>query len=396
MNKFNTKTVLAASVIMASALLAGCGGGSDSGSSKPTAPEVSYGSIDGAVQKGPLQPGSVVTAFELNEALAKTGREHTTQINDYEGNYDLEGEFADTYLELVAEGYYFNELTGSTADQMTMSAFVDIDSASEVNFNTATAVMKDAIMSKVQAGVSFDDAVKATTIDLLNLYSYDAEQWADVINFYNVNLSNSGDVSTMLLVISASTVAMADNDGLTLEQQINELGKILINPESAEFAEAKQALTQYSLALYKTAAYENTQKYYADNGLDFDIPHVDYFIDIDGDGVLPNKDLPVFRYTSGISVGVNEETIGSQYPAGVSAIDYQGRPMTFEVIGEFKHGEIASIEYTDKGVSIWYRLTNVDFEGIVDDCVTVNTVQPAPANFTYDACITLNHNKDAL
>ncbi|MDF5468812.1 hypothetical protein P3701_26440, partial [Vibrio parahaemolyticus] len=177
------------------------------------------------------------------------------------------------------------------------------------------------------------------------------------------------------------------DNGLTLEQQIEKIGQVLLAPKSIQFAEMKQALTQYSLALYKTAAYENTQKYYADNGLDFDIPHVDYFIDIDGDGVLPNKDLPVFRYTSGLSLAATEESIGEEVPAGAGAIDYQGRPMRFEVIGEFKHGEIASIEYTDTGVSIWYRLTDVDFEGqSFEDCVTVNTVKPAPANFPWKAC----------
>ncbi|EGR2744661.1 hypothetical protein MYC06_005014, partial [Vibrio parahaemolyticus] len=110
---------------------------------------------------------------------------------------------------------------------------------------------------------------------------------------------------------------------------------------------------------------------------------------VDGDGVLPNKDLPVFRYTSGLSLAATEESIGEEVPAGAGAIDYQGRPMTFEVIGEFKHGEIASIEYTETGVGITYRLTDVNITETVDDCVTINTVKPAPANFTYDACVTL-------
>lgn len=105
--------------------------------------------------------------------------------------------------------------------------------------------------------------------------------------------------------------------------------------------------------------------------------------------MLPNKDLPVFRYTSGLSLAATEEYIGQEVPAGVSAIDYQGRPMTFDVIGEFKHGEIASIEYTETGVGIWYRLTDINITETVDDCVTINTVKPAPANFTYDACVTL-------
>ncbi|EME3979708.1 hypothetical protein ACSKC7_002236 [Vibrio alginolyticus] len=366
--------------------LIGCGGSSGGRDNNDSGQSYQFG---GAVQKGPLQPGSVVTAYELNQDLEKTDISYTTQIEDYEGNYNMNERFNTPYVELVAQGNYFNELTGKSDEQMRMSAFVDMNATTQVNFNVATAAMKASIMAKVQAGQTFEEAVHEATAELLSLYSYDPEQWADGINFYNVNLSNAGDTSTVLLVISASTLTMATENGLTLEQQIEKIGQVLLEPNSVQFEEMKQALTKYSLALYKTAAYENTQKYYADNGLDFDIPHVDYFIDVDGDGVLPNKDLPVFAYTSGVSIAATEESIGQEVPAGVSAIDYQGRPMTFEVIGEFKHGEIASIEYTDSGVSIWYRLTDVNIDATIEDCVTVNTVKPAPANFTYDACVTL-------
>ena len=380
-----SKTLLATALFAAPFTLIGCGGSSD-GHNNDSGQQYQFG---GAVQKGPLQPGAVVTINELDQDLQPTGRSYTTQIEDYEGNYSVKERFSTPYTELVAHGYYFNELTNSTDEQMSMSAFVDMNATTQVNFNVATAAMKQSVMTQVQAGTEFNKAVDKTTSDLLRLYSYDPEQWADDINFYNVNLSNSGDTSTLLLVISASTLTIATDSGLTLEQEIEKIAQVLLEPESTQFEEMKQALTQYSLALYKTAAYENTQKYYADNGLDFDIPHVDYFIDIDGDGVLPNKDLPVFRYTSGVSLAATEESIGQEVPAGAWAIDYQGRPMTFEVIGEFKHGEIASIEYTDKGVSIWYRLTDINITETVDDCVTINTVKPAPANFTYDACVTL-------
>ncbi|MCX8821627.1 hypothetical protein NOK72_16335 [Vibrio parahaemolyticus] len=381
-----SKTLLTTALFTIPFALIGCGGSSGGSDNNNSGQPYQFG---GAVQKGPLQPGSVVTAYELNQDLEKTDTSYTTQIEDYEGNYSMNERFNTPYVELVAQGDYFNELTGKSDEQMRMSAFVDMNATTQVNFNVATAAMKASIMAKVQAGQTFDKAVNETTSALLSLYSYDPDQWADGINFYNVNLSNAGDTSTVLLVISASTLTMATENGLTLEQQIEKIGQVLLDPKSVQFEEMKQALTKYSLALYKTAAYENTQKYYADNGLDFNIPHVDYFIDIDGDGVLPNKDLPVFRYTSGVSLAATEESIGQEVPAGAWAIDYQDRPMTFEVIGEFKHGEIASIEYTDKGVSIWYRLTDINITETVDDCVTINTVKPAPANFTYDACVTL-------
>lgn len=379
-----SKTLLATALFAAPIVLTGCGGSSDE-HNHDSGQQYQFG---GAVQKGPLQPGSVVTINELNQDLQPTGRSYTTQIEDYEGNYSVKERFSTPYTELVAHGYYFNELTNHANEQMSMSAFVDMNATTQVNFNVATAAMKQSVMAQVQAGTEFNEAVDKATSDLLKLYSYAPEQWSGHINFYNTNLSNSGDTSTLLLVISTSTLKMATDNGLTLEEQIDEIGQVLLEPESIQFEEMKQTLTKYSLALYKTDAYENTQKYFADNGLEFDIPHIDYFIDVDGDGVLPNKDLPVFAYTGGVNIGSDE--IGGLRPAGASAIDYQGRPMTFEVTDEFQHGEIADIKYTDTGVNILYRLTDVDFEGqSFDDCVTVNTVKPAPANFPWKACVTL-------
>ncbi|EJS4014871.1 hypothetical protein NW014_002471 [Vibrio parahaemolyticus] len=381
-----SKTLLATALVVPVALT-GCGG-SSGGHNSGSGQEYQF---SGAVQKGPLQPGSVVTINELNQDLQPTGRSYTTQIEDYEGNYSVKERFSTPYTELVAHGYYFNELTNHADEQMSMSAFVDMNATTQVNFNVATAAMKQSVMSQVQAGTEFNEAVDKATSDLMRLYSYDPKQWSGHINFYNTNLSNSGDTSTLLLVISTSTLKMATDNKLTLEQQIDEIGQVLLEPESVQFEEMKQALNTYNLALYKTDAYENTQQYFADNGLKFDIPHIDYFIDVDGDGVLPSKELPVFRYTSGVNIGSDE--IGGLRPAGAGAVDYQGRPMTFEVTGEFKHGEIASIEYTDTGVSIWYRLTDVDFEGqSFEDCVTVNTVKPALANFPWKACVTIVKN----
>ncbi|HHC6642000.1 TPA: hypothetical protein ACN33E_000638 [Vibrio parahaemolyticus] len=382
-----SKTLLATALVVPVALT-GCGGSSD-GHNNDSGQQYQF---SGAVQKGPLQPGSVVTINELNQDLQPTGRSYTTQIEDYEGNYSVNERFAGKYAELKVEGYYFNEITGLTDDQMTMSAFVDMSQINGANFNTATAVMKQSVMAQVEAGVGFVEAVDVATRNLLDIYNYDAVS-SEGVNFYEVDLTNAEDTSTILLAISATTLQMATDKGTTLEQEIENIGRILVNPDSAEFAEMKDTLGLYHFSLYSGNTYENTKEYFTKNGLEFTIPHIDYFIDVNGDGVLPSKDLPVFNYTAGISVGVSEDSIGSVYPAGASAVDYQGRPMTFEVIGEFQHGEIASIEYTDTGVSIWYRLTDVDFEGqSFEDCVTVNTVKPAPANFPWKACVTIVKN----
>ncbi|WP_079324813.1 hypothetical protein [Vibrio sp. L85] len=384
-----SKARLLSALLITPLALIGCGGSSD-GQNNGLGQVYQF---SGTVQKGPLQPGSVVTIHELDQNLQPTGTFYTTEIEDYEGNYSIKERFSSPFAEIIAQGHYFNELTNSTVEQMSMSAIVNMNVNTPISFNVATAAVKQSIMVQLQGGSEFDEAVNKATSDLLRLYSYDPAQWGADINFYNVNLSNSQDISTLLLVISASTLKMATENSLTLEQQIEKISEILLDPKSEQFEEMKLSLSSYNLSLYKTEAYLNTEQYFSKHGLNFDIPHIDYFIDIDGDGVLPSKKLPVFRYTAGITANVSEASIKSLYPAGAFAIDYQGRPMTFEVTGEFKHGDIESIEYGDDGVSIMYRLKDVNFEGEINDCVTVNTVTPSKANFSYDACVNLIKEK---
>ncbi|WP_259556919.1 hypothetical protein [Vibrio harveyi] len=45
--------------------------------------------------------------------------------------------FSTPYAELVVHGYYFNELTNHADEQMSMSAFVDMNATTQVNFNVA-------------------------------------------------------------------------------------------------------------------------------------------------------------------------------------------------------------------------------------------------------------------
>ncbi|KIF46303.1 lipoprotein [Vibrio owensii 47666-1] len=379
-----SKTLLATALVVPVALT-GCGDSSD-GHNSGSVQQYQFG---GAVQKGPLQPGSVVTINELNQDLQPTGRSYTTQIEDYEGNYSVNERFGSKYAELEAGGYYFNEITGSTDDQMTMSAFVDMSQINGANFNTATAVMKQSVMAQVQAGIGFVEAVDVATRNLLDIYNYDAVS-SEGVNFYETNLTNAEDTSTILLAISATTLQMATDKGTTLEQEIENIGKVLVNPDSAEFTEMKALLNDYRFSLYAGNTYENTKEYFTEHGLEFDIPRIEYFIDVNGDGVLPSKDLPVFEHTGGIvDDNVTEASINTVYPVDAWAVDYQGRPMTFEVTGEFKHGEMFGLTESIAGVTFMYRLTDVDFEGTIKECVTVNTVKPAPANFPWKACVTL-------
>ena len=85
--------------------------------------------------KGPFVAGSKVSVYELNEALAPTGRTFTCLINTDDGSFSLPSITLESpYVLLDCNGYYYNEVKGklSTAS-LYLSALVKLIENSAVN-----------------------------------------------------------------------------------------------------------------------------------------------------------------------------------------------------------------------------------------------------------------------
>ena len=66
-------------------------------------------SIHGYAQKGQFVKGSQVTAFAIGKDLIATGESFPANISDDLGAFSISGKTGSPYLELRAEGYYFND-----------------------------------------------------------------------------------------------------------------------------------------------------------------------------------------------------------------------------------------------------------------------------------------------
>ena len=78
-----------------------------------------YAHIEGYVQKGQLVKGSQVTAFVLDQELKATGKSYPANISDDLGAFAVDIKVEEPFLELRAEGYYFNEVTGEVTVRKT-------------------------------------------------------------------------------------------------------------------------------------------------------------------------------------------------------------------------------------------------------------------------------------
>ena len=79
--------------------------------------------ISGKVQKGPYVQGTEITVRELDSTMTPTGNTFTGTIDDNTGSFSIKGTITNKIAELSADGYYFNEVSGSLSTaKLTLSA----------------------------------------------------------------------------------------------------------------------------------------------------------------------------------------------------------------------------------------------------------------------------------
>jgi len=130
----------------------------------------------GYAQKGPFVNGSSVTISELNANLDQTGRVYSTNIVDNSGRFEQKNiELISSYVELKADGFYFNEIWGVTSiSPITLYALADVKDINSVNINVLTHLEKPRVEYLVkQEGKSFSEAKKQAQGEVLAIFGFE-------------------------------------------------------------------------------------------------------------------------------------------------------------------------------------------------------------------------------
>ena len=120
-----------------SVLLISCGKDPQGGDEGKETKEVQC-NLKGYAQKGQFIKGSQVTAFAVGADMVATGESFPANISDDLGTFAITGKTEAPYLELRAEGYYFNEIEGAVSSSpLYLEAFVkSSDATANVNLMT--------------------------------------------------------------------------------------------------------------------------------------------------------------------------------------------------------------------------------------------------------------------
>lgn len=160
--------------------------------------------ISGVVQKGPFLNGTSIGIYELNDDYSPTGKTFSSQIIDNTGTFQLLNvSLISPYVQLKADGYYFNEITGQNSNSpITLYALTDITNKTSVNVNILSNLEKSRIEYLLTTGLSFSDAKKQAEQEILRIFSLLKD---DIADFDLLNITEDGDNNAILLAVSIIT-----------------------------------------------------------------------------------------------------------------------------------------------------------------------------------------------
>lgn len=157
--------------------------------------------VSGYVQKGPFIQGTDITVRELDNSLVPTGRTFASVIDDNTGRFSVKGELASPFVELSANGFYFNEISGTlSAAPINLLALADTRETTSINVNLLTHLERRRVEYLLDQGISFSQAKTQAQQEILAVFEIDR---VGIGNAETLDISQAGEGNAILLAISA-------------------------------------------------------------------------------------------------------------------------------------------------------------------------------------------------
>ena len=260
--------------------------------------EGSY-SINGSIQKGPFIQGSSITIQPLNNKLNPTGQMFTTQTTNDAGLFSMEG-ISSKYAEIIATGYYFNEIAGTVSTGMlTLRSIADLEDGGQTNVNLLTTIIFQRVQNLVKnEKMSIPEATIKAERELFLALGIPEDKIPDV-RCERMNISEDGEHNGLLLAI---TVVLQQYRSVgDLSELIAKMGSDLANDgQLDESIMSKLTILAYANDLVGQVT-NNLLNRYNDLGVKGVVPpfasYLRYFRDIDQDGTGDGDKFAILEYT---------------------------------------------------------------------------------------------------
>lgn len=188
--------------------------------------------LKGFAQKGQFVKGSQVTAFAVGADMVATGESFPANISDDLGSFAITGKTEAPYLELRAEGYYFNEVSGEVSSSpMYLEAFVKSNDTA-ANINLLTTIIRPRVKKLIAGGATYEKAVEQAQKELLSSkYVSDMGFSGSVNAFDELDITGQSDADGILLALACKILNQRSASEVTtlvqeLASELEDEGKI--------------------------------------------------------------------------------------------------------------------------------------------------------------------------
>lgn len=249
---------------------------------------VSY-NVSGKVEKGPFISGSTITVQPMDDRLQVMGEMYSTTINDDLGNFTLGSkEFQFPYAELMATGYFFNEVEGTLSHgTLTLRALVDLSDRQTANVNVLTHLKYARIRNLIASGSSFKSANQQAQRELLSQFGLEKYSSKDASQF---SIIAGTDESAALIAISSMLLMNRNEAALTeyLAKLSEEFGR------TGTFSETTRSQIRKdkgNLLNELDDIKKNIVRRYEDLGIDVEVKDLRAVVDWNDNGIVGDEQL---------------------------------------------------------------------------------------------------------
>ena len=227
--------------------------------------------VSGSVQKGPYIQGTEITVRELDSSMIPTGNTFTGTIDDNTGSFSIKGTLTNKIVELAADGYYFNEVSGSLSSaKLSLQAFADLTDSSSVKVNLMTHLEKKRVEYLMDnSKMTFAAAKTQAQTEIMKIFNIEN---VTLGNSETLDISKSGDGNAVLLAISA--ILQSDKTEAELTELLSTINTDIRTDGTLDSTNTKATLVtavNYLKARHPTIR-TNIESRYSDLGISANIP----------------------------------------------------------------------------------------------------------------------------
>lgn len=315
--------------------------------------------LTGAVEKGPFVKGSQVSIVELTQDLNPTGRIFKTEILNDLGHFEISDlELISPYVQVLVDGFYFNEVTGSLSNsRITLGALVDVSTQNAVNVNTITHLEQRRVKRLIQEGATFTEAKAQASDEILEAF-YIGEGLQGTSDNVSI-VDNNSNAASLLAVSSVLLNAVSSDAALTetlslIAQQIESAGKL----DEADEEWIKQSIRSIDMEHITS----NVTTRYNSLGIAVEIPD---FLDlmppdlITEEDIFTDEEAFVTLYGSALESFFDYFQAFAVFEAAyANTIDPQGNSRYLEIARhQFSPANEAVFQLWDKGYQAIYQFS---------------------------------------